>query len=147
MSDPPPDDSDPLSREAAEPAGTSGEYRRWLEEAEAELVVIEVLGGDPRVPRRIVCFHAHLAAEKALKAAVVLRAVTLQRTHDLARLLQLLPPADAELFERADLIVLNPWSIAGRYPADLDDPGRDELGVIVEAARRTVAIARGLDGS
>ena len=143
MSGPPPDESEHADRE---PSEVGGEHERWLAEADAELVVIEVLLGDSRVPTRIVCFHAHLAAEKALKAAVVRRSVTLQRTHDLARLLQLLPAGDADLFERADLIVLNPWSIAGRYPADIADPDEDEVDHIAAAARRAVAAANVICG-
>lgn len=141
MSAPPPDEAEPSTPETADAAGQSDEHERWLDEAEAELVVIAVLRGDARVPARVVCFHAHLAAEKALKATVVRRSVTLQRTHDLARLLQLLPVEDADRFELADLILLNPWSIAGRYPADIDDPDGDELDLIAAAAGRTVVVA------
>lgn len=141
MSDPPPDETERPTPGASKSAGQSEEYQRWLTEAEAELVVIDVLRTDSRVPARVVCFHAHLAAEKALKAVVILRSVTLQRTHDLARLLQLLPFADAERFERVDLVLLNPWSIAGRYPADIDDPDDAEVDLIAAAARNTVIAA------
>lgn len=47
------------------------EARRWLGEAEEELVVVDVLLADKRSPVRAACFHAHLAAEKALKALVI----------------------------------------------------------------------------
>jgi len=90
------------------------EARRWLGEAEEELVVVEVLLADKRAPVRAACFHAHLAAEKALKALVIFRAVTLPESHDLARLLQLLPPADASKLVKGDLARLSPWTIEGR---------------------------------
>ncbi len=90
------------------------EARRWLGEAEEELVVVEVLLADKRSPVRAACFHAHLAAEKALKALVIFRAVPLPESHDLARLVQLLPPADASQLVRSDLVRLSPWTIEGR---------------------------------
>ena len=43
MSGPPPEESDLADRE---PSEVGGEHERWLAEAEAELVVIEVLRGD-----------------------------------------------------------------------------------------------------
>ena len=118
------------------------EARRWLGEAEEELVVVEVLLADKRAPVRAACFHAHLAAEKALKALVIFRAVTLPKSHDLARLLQLLPPADASKLVKGDLARLSPWTIEGRYPADLSDPSDDEVRSLAEAAQRVVETAR-----
>jgi HEPN domain-containing protein len=92
------------------------EARRWLGEAEEEFVVVDVLLADKRSPVRAACFHAHLAAEKALKALVIFRAVPLPKSHDLARLLPLLPPANASQLVRDDLARLSPWTIEGKYP-------------------------------
>jgi HEPN domain-containing protein len=44
------------------------------------------------VPGRLACFHAHLAAEKALKALIVV-GVRFPRIHDLVALGRLTPPA------------------------------------------------------
>jgi HEPN domain-containing protein len=118
------------------------EARRWLGEAEEELVVVEVLLADKRSPVRAACFHAHLAAEKALKALVIFRAVPLPKSHDLARLLQLLPSADASRLVRSDLVRLSPWTIEGRYPADLTEPGDDEVRSLASAAKQVVETAR-----
>jgi HEPN domain-containing protein len=120
------------------------EARRWLGEAEEELVVVEVLLADKRSPVRAACFHAHLAAEKALKALVIFRAVPLPKSHDLARLLQLLPPADASQLVRSDLVRLSPWTIEGRYPADLTEPSDDEVRSLAAASKQVVETARSL---
>ena len=93
--------SDPSPDEVAE-------ARRWLGEADEELIAVEVLLADARSPVRAACFDAHLAAEKALKALVIFRAVPLPKSHDLARLLQLLPSADASQLVRSDLVSLSP---------------------------------------
>lgn len=104
-----------------QPPEVLDEARRWLGEANEELTVAEVLAGDDRLPARVACFHAHLAAEKALKALLVARGVELKRSHDLAYLRDMLEAKDAGLFEVVDLAALNPWTIEGRYPADLTD--------------------------
>ena len=129
--------SDPSPDEVAE-------ARRWLGEAEEELVVVEVLLADKRSPVRAACFHAHLAAEKAMKALVIFRAVPLPKSHDLARLLQLLPPADASRLVRSDLVRLSPWTIEGRYPADLTEPSDDEVRSLAAASKQVVETARSL---
>lgn len=120
------------------------EARRWLGEAEEELVVVEVLLSDKRSPARAACFHAHLAAEKAMKALVIFRAVPLPKSHDLARLLQLLPPADASRLVRSDLVRLSPWTIEGRYRADLTEPSDDEVRSLAAASKQVVETARSL---
>jgi len=49
------------------------EARRWFGEADEEPLVATVLAGNEQVPARAACFHSHLAAEKSLKAMVILR--------------------------------------------------------------------------
>lgn len=120
------------------------EALRWLGEADDELMVVDVLHADSRIPHRATCFHAHLAAEKGLKAVVIFRSVPLPRTHDLVRLLQLCPPEDTKRFEANDLTELNPWTIEGRYPADLEEPGDERLAVLAASAHRIVASARSI---
>lgn len=69
------------------PPDHAAEARRWQVEAQDELLVAVVLVEDGRVPPRAACFHAHLAAEKAMKALIILREVPLAKSHDLARLI------------------------------------------------------------
>lgn len=122
---------------AASPDHAS-EARRWLGEARNELLVAVVLVEDERVPPRAACFHAHLAAEKAMKALIIFREIVLAKSHDLARLIQLLPRDDRVLFDVDDLEELNPWTIEGRYPADLSDPSTTAVVDLVACARRVV---------
>ena len=49
----------------------AAEARRWLGEADEELRIARYLSEDDTLPARAACFHAHLAAEKALKAALI----------------------------------------------------------------------------
>lgn len=98
------------------PPDPADEANRWLGEAHEELAVAHVLADDDRLPARAACFHAHLAAEKALKALLILRDVRLMFSHDLALLTGMLAADDAALFDVGDLATLNPWTIEGRYP-------------------------------
>jgi HEPN domain-containing protein len=65
--------------------------------------------------------HAHLTAEKALKALLIFRDILVPRVHDLFDLLSRLADKDKFKIDENDLEILNSWSIRGRYPADLPD--------------------------
>ena len=125
----------------ATPPDPADEARRWLGEAHEELAVAQVLAADDRLPARAACFHAHLAAEKALKALLILREVKLKFSHDLALLVGMLNVEDAALFSIDDLAALNPWTIEGRYPADLADSASSDVKDLVAAASRVVSAA------
>lgn len=123
------------------PPDSADEARRWLGEAHEELAIAEVLAGNDQLPARAACFHAHLAAEKSLKALLIDRGTTLKRSHDLALLAGLLHTDDSALLDIEDLVALNPWTIEGRYPADLADSASAEVNDLVSAARRVVTAA------
>jgi HEPN domain-containing protein len=114
------------------------EARRWLGEADEELTVARILADDGRAPARAACFHAHLAAEKAIKALLIHRGIVVPKSHDLPGLAQLLPEDDQDHFATEDLRALDPWTVEGRYPADLADLAADRVRGLVEAATRVV---------
>jgi len=111
---------------------------RWLQEANEELRAAEVVAAHDELPDRVAGFHAHLAAEKALKAALIRLGVEVPRIHDLVALHRLLPEPDQSRFDVGDLEVLNPWTIEGRYPADLPDAERSMIEESLAAARRVL---------
>jgi hypothetical protein len=67
--------------------------------------------------------------------------VELKRSHDLAFLRSMLEPDDSPLFEVRHLAALNPWTIEGRYPADLADSAGSDVDELVASARRVVTTA------
>lgn len=117
------------------------EAERWLREAGEELDVARLLAGHEEVPARAACFHAHLCAEKALKALAIRRGVTVPPIHDLVELAELLSPSDRSRFEPDDLDSLNPWTIEGRYPANLFDVASERVRGLVTAAERVMSAA------
>lgn len=94
----------------------SPEARLWLEQAVEDLTAARRLADDPEMPPRLTAFLAHLAAEKALKGALIARGIAVRKIHDLIELQSTLIPADAEFVASEDIDVLVPWNIAGRYP-------------------------------
>ncbi len=133
MTDPPPEELE--------------EAESWRRQAHEELLIAQRLAAQPDLPDRAACFHAHLAAEKALKALNIRRGVIVRRIHDLRLLARALPDADARRFEPGDLELLNPWTIDGRYPADLEEVGQQRAHEVHAAAERVMAaVDRAFDG-
>jgi HEPN domain-containing protein len=87
------------------------------------------------------CFDAHQAAEKAVKAALVLRGLEFPRTHQIAELLVLLRQAGHEVPERVwQARDLSDYATAARYPVT-DEPVDPRQPVGEEEYRRAVAAA------
>lgn len=114
---------------------------RWLREAAEELRAAEVVAAHDELPDRVAGFHAHLAAEKAFTAVLIRHGIEVPRIHDLVGLHRMLPDLEQERFERADLEVLNPWTIEGRYPADLPDADHSVIAETLAATRRVLGAA------
>ncbi len=112
--------------------------RPWLEQAAEDLTAARRLADDDDVPPRLAAFLAHLAAEKALKGALIARGIAVRKIHDLVELQSSLIPGDAATVSSDDVDVLVPWNIAGRYPADLGDADPETAASAVDAADRIV---------
>ena len=101
-------DPDPVVHEAL----------RWLRFSEEDLdVALRLLSGIPTAPRHA-CWLSQQAAEKALKAALVLEEVEFPFTHDLDALRNLLPDSWPVRATHADLAELTEWAVETRYPGD-----------------------------
>lgn len=120
------------------PDTSAGEARRWLTHAGEELLTARRIAADADLPPRIACFLSHLAAEKALKAHLIASEVPFPKTHDLADLQALAPADDGLDVADVDLRLLNPWTIEGRYPADLPDATTAQAETCVQAAERVI---------
>ena len=117
-------DPDPVVHEAL----------RWLRFSEEDLdVALRLLSGSPSAPRHA-CWLSQQAAEKALKAALVLEEVEFPFTHDLDALRNLLPDGWSVRDTHADLAELTEWAVETRYPGDWPEPtDADAIGAESEA--------------
>ncbi len=121
-----PDDLDRIRRdEAAE----------WLGKANQDVVMVRLALSvlpplvDPAA------FHCQQAAEKLLKALLVLAGVPPPRTHDLGRLAELVTPHHATLAPLfAGLEAWTAWAVVTRYPE-----GPDEVPVDPDEVRTALA--------
>lgn len=109
--------------------------REWVLKAENDLkAAAHTLKLKEDCPTDVVCFHAQQCVEKYLKAVLVLEGIDFPKTHDVEKIVTLLP----ERF-RPDITVdeqrrLTQYATATRYPGWGDLPLAD--------ARRAVALAR-----
>ncbi len=69
-----------------------------------------------------VCRHAQPAAERALKAALVIEGIDFPFTHDLNALRNLLPDSWPVRAEHADLAWLTGWAVQAGYPGEWPEP-------------------------
>lgn len=121
------------------------EGRRWLRYAEGDLQAAEAAISQPAFEPRHACFFAQQAAEKALKAILVLLHRNIPRTHDLDALVDALPPDWLLVREHSDLADLTDWAVGARYPDPVQEPTDDDAREAARQARDLyVAVRRDL---
>lgn len=96
------------------------EANRLLNLAKRDQSAFVALLGVEAAGLSIACFHAQQAAEKSIKAVLVLHGIEFRRTHDLLALASLLADKSVALPVTDDwLIRLTPYAVEFRYD---DDP-------------------------
>lgn len=116
------------------------EAQRWMRFSGEDLAAAEAMLGTEAAMPRHACWLAQQAAEKALKACLVLTQTPFPHRHDLDALRNLLPEGWETKQHHPDLAELTEWSVEARYPGDRPDATVDE-------ARRAVAQAGAVYGS
>ncbi len=110
----------------------------WLGYALGDLGAARSRPGTSNRPRHV-AFLAQQAAEKALKAALVMSGMEPPRTHDLDDLRQRLPVGWRVRAGSRDLTRLTAYAIDSRYPADMTPVTPVQSAT---AVRQAVAILR-----
>lgn len=91
--------------------------KQWLELAEEDFRVAEfTFKMESSIPYRVIAFHAQQAAEKYLKALLVLNNVDFPYTHDLFKLIELIPESLNLKNELKSVIKLTEYAVNRRYP-------------------------------
>ena len=118
-----------------DPSPVVEEALRWLRFSEEDLnVAARLMSGTPTAPRHA-CWLSQQAAEKALKAALVLEEVDFAFTHDLDALRNLLSHDWTVRDTHADLAELTEWAVETRYPGDWPEPNDDDAMRAMSQAR------------
>lgn len=114
------------------------EVRRWLAKAEHDRSAARRLLTPQCTEFDVIAFHCQQAVEKMLKAYLVSRSRSFQKTHDLGLLLDYTAGIDPALGELRPIVEpLSIYAVAFRYPGPAE-PLREE----VEEALRAVEQVR-----
>lgn len=82
-------------------------------------------------------YHAQQAAEKALKALLIVEKGRYPFTHNLVELVNGLPEKYRGVFDVEGLDHLSPWEVKGRYLANMPDVSDQPMEYLVEVAKNT----------
>ena len=119
------------------PGNRPDDPREWLRRAHSSLQHARAL--DPQVFFEELCFDAHQAAEKALKAVMLQRGVPFPYIHDLDRLVQLLENAGHAVPEDVRLAGdLTRYAVRARYPGLSGEVGETEYQDALSLAETVV---------
>jgi HEPN domain-containing protein len=111
--------------------------RRWLDKAEKDFNLARHLVAEGCSYREAIAFHSQQAAEKLLKAYLVLHQIDFPKTHNLGELLDLLASRDAPLADLLrDITALNPYGVEYRYPGDFPELTREDAEQAFRLAKR-----------
>lgn len=115
-----------------------GLVRDWIDKANEDLAVAQVLmNAKPRFLNAI-GFHAQQAAEKYVKAFLVWKQIDFPKTHNIAALLTLICPSNEGLSESLhSTIILSRYCVEVRYPADLPELSLNDANTALELAKTT----------
>jgi HEPN domain-containing protein len=116
--------------------------RQWLEKADGDLRACRHLLAGGAEHAENVTFHAQQAAEKYLKAFLVWHQVEFPKTHDIARLIELVGSCGEALAAAvADAALLTPYGVEYRYPGEYPEvslPDAERSAQIAAAVREQV---------
>jgi len=119
-------------------------YEAWLIKADHDLLSAQKLAeGDSPILDTAV-YHAQQCAEKALKAYLAYKQQPVQRTHDVALLVELCCAFD-ENFKALldDAKELTPYSTAFRYPDLMADPEESDVIDAIQKAANILNFVKG----
>jgi len=119
--------------------------RRWLNRAQDDLLVARHVFEDLHPKQlEISCYQSHQAAEKAMKAYLILNDYDFPFTHDLLKLCQLCLEFDEGFDDLLDDCAdLSPYATQARYPNEIPvDEARTQAALL--KAERVVKLCESL---
>ena len=118
--------------------------RQWVRKAEHDLEAARrIMAVDEGCPYDAACFHCQQATEKYLKALLTCLGIQAPRTHDLDRLLGLIPSEARPSVSAMELAAMNPYAVDVRYADDWRDPRREDAVqslTLAEAVRTEIRL-------
>jgi len=112
--------------------------RSWLTKAASDLRSARVLGSADDAPLDTAIYHCQQTAEKAVKAFLVSKEISPEKTHDMRKLTLEAAVHEPRFNEVMDMAVaLTPYAWEFRYPDDLAEtyPTREEFDEALQHAQ------------
>lgn len=112
--------------------------RSWLTKAASDLRSARVLGAVEEAPLDTAIYHCHQTAEKAVKAFLVSKEISPEKTHDIRKLTIEAAAHEPRFNELMDMAAsLTPYAWEFRYPDDLAEtyPTREEFDEALQHAQ------------
>jgi len=112
--------------------------RSWLTKAASDLRSARVLGSADHPPLDTAIYHCQQTAEKAVKAFLVSKEISPEKTHDIRKLTLEAVVHEPRFNEVMDMAVaLTPYAWEFRYPDDLAEtyPTREEFDEALQHAQ------------
>ncbi len=108
----------------------------WTAKAENDLkTATHTLTLGEECPTDAVCFHAQQCIEKSIKAYFASKNIDFPKTHDLGRLILLMPKSDRPKLTVTEQRRFTAYATEARYPGYFEE-------ISLTEARRAVALAR-----
>jgi HEPN domain-containing protein len=126
------------------PESLNAQTAEWLRLAEMDLDVAIYLFGHQKIPVEIICYHSQQAAEKYIKALMVLFGEIPPKTHnliDLARICKDRGIAE-EIWDgmAKEVVGLNRFGTVPRYPSKIELSEADARRAVSDATKIREAI-------
>jgi len=118
----------------------------WLRRARSDLAVARAPVG-PEMMRETLCYQAQQAAEKAIKAVLIHVGTEPPRTHNIGRLLLLVPATTLPPDDIARAARLTDYAMEARYPSGEVPVTEEEYGEALRLAEAVVAWAAEVIGA
>lgn len=91
--------------------------QEWFDKAENDLVAAShLLKLEDSGPTEVVCFHAQQSVEKYLKSILVWQSIPVPKTHDVEKLIQLIPKKYRIRLSIEEMRILTNYGTEARYP-------------------------------
>ena len=85
------------------------------------------------------CFNAHQAAEKALKAVCLVQGMDIPKTHSLVHLMDILEAGGIDIPKNVrDADILTQYAVQSRYPSIIEEISRSEYRDALKLAAQVV---------
>ena len=121
----------------------AGSPREWLRYAYSDLELARV-PIRPKILLEGLCFHAHQASEKALKAVLISLSVQFPKTHNIRILLDLIAQHMSVPDEVDRASILTDYAVVSRCPGEIEPVLKKEYLEALDLAEKVVSWAENI---